>query len=97
MPEGPSIILLKEEVVQYSGKKSGVFSGNSNIKQDRLLNKKIMSFKGWGKHFLICFKNYTLCVHFLIYGTYRINETKDKPIRLNLAFSNGEINFIPAR
>ena len=56
-----------------------------------------MSFKGWGKHFLIRFKDYTLRVHFLIYGTYRINETKDKPIRLNLAFSNGEINFIPAR
>ena len=49
MAERPSIILLKEEVVQYSGKKSGVFSGNSNIKQDRLLNKKIMSFKGWEK------------------------------------------------
>ena len=26
MPEGPSIILLKEEVVQFSGKKSGVLA-----------------------------------------------------------------------
>ena len=93
MPEGPSIVLLKEEAAQFTGKKVTSVSGNSQIDLDRLLNKKVISFKSWGKHFLICFKGFTVRIHFLMFGTYRINERKDKPVRLNLVFTNGEINF----
>ncbi len=53
MPEGPSIVLLKEEVLQFTGKKIVSIGGNSKIEQSRLLNQKIVSFKSWGKHFLI--------------------------------------------
>lgn len=94
MPEGPSIILLKEAVVQFTGKKIIAVSGNTKIDQSLLLNKKVIEFKSWGKHFLICFKDLTLRVHFLMFGSYRINEKKpDSAIRLNLTFKNGEINF----
>jgi endonuclease-8 len=94
MPEGPSIVLLKEEVQQFTGKKILQVTGNSKIDQERLLNKKIISFKSWGKHFLICFKGFTLRIHFLMFGSYRINEKKlGKPIRLNLTFKYGEINL----
>lgn len=95
MPEGPSIVLLKEEVDQFSGKKITAVIGNSKIDQSLLVNKKIIEFKSWGKHFLICFKDFTLKVHFMLFGTYRINDRKpdDKPIRLGLAFKKGEINF----
>ncbi|MBK7255995.1 MAG: hypothetical protein WBQ38_16560 [Ignavibacteria bacterium] len=48
MPEGPSIILLKEEVLQFTGKKIIAVSGNSKIDQSRLLNQKIIAFKSWG-------------------------------------------------
>lgn len=93
MPEGPSIVLLKEEVKQFTGEKIIAVSGNSKIEQSRLLNKKVISFQSWGKHLLICFNGFTLRVHFLMFGTYRINEKTDKPIRLNLTFKNGEINL----
>ncbi|HMT28165.1 MAG TPA: DNA-formamidopyrimidine glycosylase family protein [Bacteroidia bacterium] len=94
MPEGPSIVLFKEEVKQFTGKKIIAVSGNSNIDQSLLLNRKVVEFKSWGKHFLICFKNLSLKVHFLMFGSYRINERKpDKPIRLSLTFKNGEINL----
>lgn len=93
MPEGPSIVLLKEEVAAFTGKKIICVSGNSQIDQGRLINKKVISFKSWGKHFLICFKGFSLRIHFLMFGTYRINERKDKPVRLNLVFNNGEINL----
>jgi len=94
MPEGPSIILLKEAVTQFTGKKIIAVSGNSKIDQGLLLNNKVIEFKSWGKHFLICFKGLTLRVHFLMFGSYRINEEKpDRPVRLNLTFKNGEINF----
>ncbi len=94
MPEGPSIVILKEEVQQFSGKKVIAVSGNSKIDQSRLLNKKIIAIKSWGKHFLICFKGFTVRIHFLLFGSYRVNEKKpDRLIRLNLTFMNGEINF----
>lgn len=94
MPEGPSIIILKEEVAQFAGKKIIALSGNSKIDQARLLNQKIIAFKSWGKHFLICFNDFTLRIHFLMFGSYRVNEKKPGiPIRLNLTFKNGEINF----
>jgi len=94
MPEGPSIILVKEAVAQFKGKEIIMVSGNSKIDQSRLLNQKVTDFKSWGKHFLICFNGFTLRVHFLMFGSYSINEKKpDRPIRLNLTFENGEINL----
>jgi len=93
MPEGPSIVLLKEEVAKFAGKKVIAVHGNSKIEQGRLLNKKIILFKSWGKHFLICFKEFTVRIHFLMWGTYRINEKKEQPVRLNITLNNGEINL----
>lgn len=94
MPEGPSIILVKEALAPFTGKIITAVSGNSSIDQPRLLNQKVIAFKSWGKHLLICMEGFTLRVHFLMFGTYRVNERKpDKPIRLNLTFDEGEINF----
>lgn len=93
MPEGPSVVLLKEEVQQFTGKDIIAVKGNSKVDQGRLLNMPILSFKSWGKHFLICFKDFTVRIHFLMFGTYRINEEKIQPSRLSLKFNNGTINF----
>lgn len=93
MPEGPSIVILKEEVQDFTGQKIVSVAGNSKIDQARLLNQPVISFKSWGKHFLICFDGFALRIHFLLFGTYRINERKDAPVRLSLAFPSGELNF----
>lgn len=93
MPEGPSIVILKEEVQAFTGQEIISVTGNSKIDQPRLLNQTVVSFRSWGKHFLICFDGFALRIHFLLFGTYRINERKDAPVRLNLSFANGQINF----
>ena len=93
MPEGPSIVILKEEVQAFTGQEIISVTGNSKIDQPRLLNQTVVSFGSWGKHFLICFDGFALRIHFLLFGTYRINERRDAPVRLNLSFANGEINF----
>lgn len=93
MPEGPSIILVKEDTLGFVGKKVLSVAGNSKIDQKRLINKKITAIKTWGKHFLICFEGFTLKVHFLMFGSYRVNEKKESPVRLRLTFKTGEINF----
>ena len=93
MPEGPSIVILKELVSSFKGKKVLEVSGNSKLDLQRMKNKKITDFRSWGKHFLICFGSFTVRIHFLLFGTYRINEKKESAPRLSLKFSKGELNF----
>lgn len=93
MPEGPSLVILKEELQSFKGKKIVEVTGNSKENIQQLKGQKVIDFKTWGKHFLICFKGVTLRIHFLLFGKYSINEKKPTPVRLGLKFSKGEINF----
>jgi endonuclease VIII len=93
MPEGPSIVLLKEALRSFKGKKLIVVNGNAKINYDKLQHKTIRDFKSWGKHLLICFDGCFLRIHLLLFGTYRINEAKEAPPRLHLEFRKGTINF----
>lgn len=93
MPEGPSIVILKELVQPFAGKKVIKVEGNRKIDLQRMHNQKMIEFRTWGKHFLICFKTFTVRIHLLLFGTYRINERKDSEPRLSLQFKNGELNF----
>jgi endonuclease VIII len=92
--EGPSLVILKEELAAFKGKKVADASGQSKIDYERIKGQKIKSFKSWGKHFLIEFKTFSLRIHFLMFGSYRINEQKDAKPRLHLVFEDeSEINF----
>src|SRR5687768_9900145 len=94
MPEGPSIVILKEEVKAFKKQKVLAATGNSKaVEFEQLKGKTVRDFKSWGKHFLICFDDRYLRIHFLLFGTYRINTTKDAKPRLSLKFKNGELNF----
>lgn len=93
MPEGPTIIILKEEVQFFIGKKIIKVEGNNKLDIQRLSGQKILDFKSWGKHFLICFKDFTVRIHFMLFGSYRINRQKENVPRLRLIFKKGEINF----
>jgi len=91
--EGPSIVILKEEIRAFKGKKILKAIGNTKIDKERLVGQKIISFQSWGKHFLIEFKNFSLRIHFLMFGSYRINSHKNSTPRLQLKFEKGELNF----
>ena len=94
MPEGPSIVLLKEAVASFKGLRVTEATGNTHkIDPDLLIGNKITDFKSWGKHFLICFEAFFVRIHFMLFGTYRINEHKDSPARLHLGFGEKELNF----
>src|SRR4051812_26027655 len=91
--EGPSLVILKEQLADFKGKKVLEVSGNSKIDQGMILNQKVKDFLTWGKHLLICFDSFTLRTHFLMFGSYRINERKEATPRLSLRFKNGELNL----
>lgn len=93
MPEGPSIVILKEQAASFTGKKVEEVSGNTKVDIERAKQQKVIAIKSWGKHFLICFKGFTIRIHLMLFGSYRINEEKDTPPRLSLKFRNGVLNF----
>jgi endonuclease-8 len=93
MPEGPSMVILKELVQPFKGREILAVDGNSKMDIQRIANQKIVDFRSWGKHFLICFENFSVRIHFMLFGSYRINERKETKPRLSLQFKDGEINF----
>jgi len=93
MPEGPSIVILRDLVAPFAGKRIVQVEGNSKIDQQRLVGQKVVAFRSWGKHFLVQCPDVALRVHFLLFGSYRIDERKDTPPRLSLQFRSGEINL----
>jgi endonuclease-8 len=93
MPEGPSLIIAREEMLSFIGKKIIAVSGNSKTDKERVLNKKLIDIKTWGKHLLFCFSGFTVRIHFLMFGKYLVNAQKDANPRLSMQFKNGEINL----
>ena len=93
MPEGPSLVIAKEEMSSFIGKKIIAVSGNSKTDKERILNKKLLDIKTWGKHLLLCFDPFTIRIHFLMFGKYLVNARREGDARLSMQFKEGEINL----
>ena len=94
MPEGPSIVILREQTLDFIGQEVLKVRGNTKKINVSIIEYKVVrDIKSWGKHFLICFDQFTIKIHFLLFGTYRINEEKESEPRLSLQFKGGKMNF----
>ncbi|MES2430277.1 MAG: DNA-formamidopyrimidine glycosylase family protein [Bacteroidota bacterium] len=95
MPEGPSIVIAKELLQKFKRKKIISATGNAKINMDILANQKIISIRSWGKHLLICLPALTIRIHFLMFGSYSIDENtkQQRSIRLCLNFAKHKIYF----
>jgi len=92
--EGPSLVILRDDLSHFKGQVISLASGNSKIDYNLLLHQKIKAVKTWGKHLLIQLATCTIRIHFLMFGSYRINEEKPAIPRLHLEFENGDyLNF----
>jgi len=94
MPEGPSIVILREQAAKFSGKIIRAASGNSKVDKMRLIGQRVVSLRSFGKQFLIETPVLTIRIHLLMFGSYRIDEARpDREPRLHLKFARGELNF----
>jgi len=94
VPEGPSIVILREQAQGLVGRRIVAAEGNTTtIAKERLVGKRIVALRGWGKHFLVELGTFSLRIHFLMFGSYRIDERKERATpRLSLSFRRGEFN-----
>jgi endonuclease-8 len=87
------LVIAREAMVHFIGRTVAEVSGNSKIEKERMRGKVLEDIRTWGKHLLLCFDEFTIRIHFLMFGTYRVNERKDSPPRLALEFDGEELNF----
>lgn len=96
MPEGPTLLIASEEAQRFVGRKVLRVEGNTRLLDiGRMQGKVVREIRTWGKHLLLRFDGFTLKVHFMLFGSYRINERRENAhVRLGLGFSKGEeLNF----
>ncbi len=93
MPEGPTIVILREQVERFAGHRIVRVEGNAKIDLSRLAGRRVAAFRSWGKHFLVDLQGFALRVHFLMFGSYAIDERKPRAPRLSLGFEDGELNL----
>jgi endonuclease-8 len=94
MPEGPVIIMLKQQMQPFKNKKVIAATGYAkNLQPEMLTGKTLKDVKSWGKHLLLCFPKFTLRVHLGLFGSYRINSRGKRNASLGMTFVNGDVNF----
>ena len=50
MPEGPSIVILKEEAAGFEGRVVRKVAGNRRLDLQRMRGERITALRSWGKH-----------------------------------------------
>lgn len=95
MPEGPSIILMKENLLQFVGHKVTEASGNAKFDKEPFMGQILREIRTFGKQTYLIFEKSAIRIHLLMFGSYSINEqTKpDKSLRLALLFSSEGMYF----
>jgi len=92
MPEGPSILHLKDHLKPFKGKFIKAAGGYGNMPTSWIMGKKLTDIKTWGKHLLFVFSNGVVKVHLGLFGDVLINERKKVNRSFFLEFASGEIN-----
>lgn len=95
MPEGPSILLMKEDLQKFVGKKVITAVGNAKIDRGLLIGKTLKEIRLYGKQTYLIFDEINVRIHLLMFGSYEIDQqTKpDNNLRLGLSFQNGKAFF----
>lgn len=96
MPEGPSLVLLKEDILQFRRKKVIVAGGNAAIDTDQLRGRQLNEIKTWGKQLFLVFSGkITIRIHLLMFGAYSIDERirLKRSVKLELHFNTGILYF----
>lgn len=93
MPEGPSLVILREQADKFVGHVVREVSGNSRLPIQRLAGRRLLAMETWGKHLLLQFPGFYMRVHLMLWGSARVDERRESAPRIALVFDNGELNF----
>jgi endonuclease-8 len=99
--EGPSLLILRQELEQFRGQTVLKVSGNTKQPKESLRGRTLHGIDTWGKQLFLAFSSarprgvpIVTKTHFLMFGSYRINDPRIGRVpRLELTFKNGIVFF----
>jgi len=92
MPEGPSILHLRNQLLPFKNKIVQKAGGYGPMPTRWINGKKLQDIRTWGKHLLFIFSNGTVRVHLGLFGDVLVDERKKVNRSFFLEFAKGEIN-----
>lgn len=92
MPEGPSLLRLKDKLLAFKNKQVKNAGGYSKMPTDWINGKKLLDIQTWGKHLFFIFTNGAVNLHLGLFGEVLVNERKKVNRSFFLEFATGEIN-----
>ncbi len=95
--EGPGILNIRNRLSFLIGSIVIKTFGNTKIEKEILIGRKLTDINSVGKRLYIYFEDKVLSVHFLMYGSFSLNKSKeDKKVRLGLEFESPKFgkNFL---
>ena len=95
MPEGPPILLMKEDLQKFVGEKVIEVKGNSIKNTLGIKDNILREIKTFGKQTFLIFDTINIRIHLLMFGSYSLFEKKEQKdnLRLGLIFKNGGMYF----
>lgn len=92
MPEGPSILHLKDKLLPFKNKVVKKAGGYGKMSTAWINGKKLLDIQTWGKHLFFVFTNGCVNVHLGLFGEVLVDERKKVNRSFYLEFASGEIN-----
>ena len=96
MPEGTSILFLKNKLQRFKGQTVSEASGYSEMDKSAIDHIKILDIETYGKNLLFVFKDFFVGVHLGLFGSMLVNKRKKVNASFSLHFPHSEINFYVA-
>lgn len=97
MPEGPSILFLRNKLTRYKNKIVSEASGYGEMDKSKIVKVKLLDIDTYGKNLLFVFKDFFVGVHLGLFGSMLINKRKKVNASFALHFAEDEINFYVAK
>jgi endonuclease-8 len=91
--EGPSLKIIREEMKPFEKLKVKEAHGTAALEMSPFVGASLKKVSSWGKHLILELDKTILRIHFLMFGSYRINDSRDREPKLHLTFAKGYINF----
>ncbi len=93
MPEGPTIVVFAKRLEKFKGKKVTESDGYNNPFAEEIAGKKLVSIETYGKYLLLDFKEFLITVHFGLFGSFLVNDSKKVNASFSLFVGDDFINF----
>ena len=100
--EGPSLVIAKEDLKDCIGLTVRKAEGYIDFKDQDLelqdfVGEKLRKVVTWGKHFILQFDSFTIRIHFLLFGSYKVDQPRpNRNPKLAFFFSKKHALFMYA-